>query len=302
MNFSGAKAPVGEVPGAEATVLCDIACELGEGPAYDRHTDTLWWFDIANRKLFEKQMKSGALKVHDLPEISSAIARIDDQRQLLVTETGAHVRDIATGRLTRHVGIEVDNPATRSNDARVHPSGAFWIGTMAKNHDKGAGAIYWLKGSELRLLYPNISIPNAICFSPDGSIAYFTDSADNRLMRVACDAATGLPKGEPAVWLDGRGGKGVFDGSVCDADGNVWNARWGAARLDCYAPDGKLLRSYSVGARQSSCPAFVGDGGIAVTSAWQGMNTAARAADPMAGFTFLVAAGARPRYEPDFEL
>ena len=33
-------------------------------------------------------------------------------------------------------------PPTRSNDARVHPSGTFWIGTMGRNAEKGAGAIY----------------------------------------------------------------------------------------------------------------------------------------------------------------
>ena len=287
---------------AEVSILCDIACELGEGPTYDAATDTLWWFDIRNRKLFEMPMKPKRVAVHDLPEMASGLARIDDKRQLLVTETGTYVRDAATGKLTQHVGIEADNKATRSNDVRVHPCGAFWIGTMAKNHDKGAGAIYWLKGSELRLLYPNVSIPNAICFSPDGNTAYFTDSLDNRLMRVACDAKTGLPAGEPEVWLDGRKDFGVFDGSICDGDGNVWNAHWGAARLDCFAPDGKRIRSLPVPAKQSSCPAFVGGGGIAVTSAWQGMDAAARAADPKAGFTFLVAAGAKAQFEPDFRL
>jgi sugar lactone lactonase YvrE len=37
------------------------------------------------------------------------------------------------------------------------------------------------------LLYPRITIPNAICFSPDGAIAYFTDTVTARLMRVAID-------------------------------------------------------------------------------------------------------------------
>jgi hypothetical protein len=32
------------------------------------------------------------------------------------------------------------------------------------------------------------------------------------------------------------------------------------------------------------------------------MDDAARAADPKAGFTFLIAAGAKPRFEPDFRL
>src|SRR5690606_26031481 len=119
--------------------------------------------------------------------------------------------------------IEADNPVTRSNDSRVHASGAFWVGTMGKSSEKGAGAIYWYRAGELRLLYPEISIPNSICFSPAGDIAYYADTGRNILYRVACDPETGLPTGEPAVLLDERGTVGGLDGSVCDRDGNIWN-------------------------------------------------------------------------------
>jgi sugar lactone lactonase YvrE len=32
------------------------------------------------------------------------------------------------------------------------------------------------RGKVTTLLFPDITIPNAICFSPDGAIAYFTDT------------------------------------------------------------------------------------------------------------------------------
>ena len=51
---------------------------------------------------------------------------------------------------------------------------------------------------ELSLLYGQITIPNAICFSPDGTIGYFADTGKNTLFRVDLDAATGLPVGEPS--------------------------------------------------------------------------------------------------------
>jgi sugar lactone lactonase YvrE len=64
------------------------------------------------------------------------------------------------------------------------------------------------------------------------------------------------------------------------------------------------LRSLRVPALQSSCPAFVGHdlSQLLVTTAWQGMDEAARAADPDHGRTFLLAAGARGRPEPDVKL
>lgn len=117
------------------SVFSDHICELGEGPSYDPATDTLFWFDIVNGKLLEKPL-AGALKVHDLGVMASAIAVIDADRQLIATEIGLQVRDVKTGRLTLHTPIEADNPVTRSNDSRVHPCGALWTGTMGKGEEK----------------------------------------------------------------------------------------------------------------------------------------------------------------------
>ena len=282
------------------TILSDLECHLGEGPTYDPVTDRLFWFDIREKKLLEKAMPDGSVIVHALPEMTSALAVIDDDRQLLVTETGLHVRDIRSGAITPHRAIEADNPVTRSNDCRVHPSGAFWIGTMGKQAEKQAGAIYWYFRGELRTLFAGITIPNSICFSPDGAIAYFTDTDLNLLMRVDCDPLSGLPAGEPTIFYDQRGGPGGLDGSVVDAGGVLWNARWGAASLDAYAPDGKRIRSIPMPARQTTCPVFVGPDAdrIAVTSAWQGMDAGARARDPHAGKTFLVEMPVNGRFDP----
>ena len=48
----------------------------------------------------------------------------------------------ADGRLTLQIPLEADNAATRSNDGRVHPCGALWIGTMGRKAEKGAGAAW----------------------------------------------------------------------------------------------------------------------------------------------------------------
>lgn len=286
------------------SVLCDIACELGEGPSYDRDTDTLWWFDIVNRKLVEKQPGGRSVTFHDLPFMASAIARVDGSRQLIAAENGLYLRDVATGDLSLVKPLEADRPGNRSNDGRVHPCGALWIGTMGKRMEKRAGAIYWYFKGETRLLYPGITVPNSICFSPDGSAAYFADSMGGLLMRVECDKATGLPAGEPKPFHDNRGEEGGLDGSICDADGVVWNARWGGGSLDAYSPQGRRLRSIAIPARQPSCPAFIGARAdrLAVTSAFEGMDAAQRDGDPQAGFTFLVDIAVNGRFEPDVAL
>ena len=284
---------------AAVSILSDHVCELGEGPSYDPATDTLFWFDILNGLLVERSA-GGETKTHPLGRMASAMAVIDGARQLISTETGLYVRETATGRLSLHTAIEADNPVTRSNDGRVHPCGAFWVSTMGRKAETGAGAIYRFFRGELRRLFSNMTIPNSIAFSADGTVAYYTDSATGLLMRTDCDPATGLPQGDPKVFAGRGGGSGDHDGSVVDADGTLWNARWGEGRVDAYTPDGRLARSIAMPATQVTCPAFVGRDAnrLAVTSAWADMNEAQRAADPHAGKTFLIDLPVKGRFEP----
>jgi sugar lactone lactonase YvrE len=277
---------------------------LGEGPTYDPHTDTAWWFDIVGRKLIEYQLASDKVAVHELPVMGSVLARIDDKRQMVATETGLHIRHCVTGELELVTPIEPDNDVTRSNDGRVHPSGALWIGTMGKNAEKDAGAIYHVARGVVTVLFPHITIPNGICFSPDGSLAYFTDTATAKLMRVAIDPATGLPSGSPDVLYDHSGDVGGLDGAVCDLDGSIWNARWGGGCVDVYAPDGTRLKTLKVPASKTTCPAFVGENAdrLIVTSAREGLSDDQLAADPGAGCTFLLDHPVKGRFEPDYIL
>ncbi|HLG81828.1 MAG TPA: SMP-30/gluconolactonase/LRE family protein [Bradyrhizobium sp.] len=285
------------------SILCDERCHLGEGPTYDAATDTAWWFDILGGRLFEANIGSGGVRVHALGRMASALARIDGERQLIVAEDGLYIRRRNDGAMQLYRPLEADNPRTRSNDSRVHPSGTFWIGTMGRKAEPGMGAIYALHDGDISRLFPNITIPNAICFSPDGATGYFADTADNVLYRLTLDPATGLPTSAPEILLRHRG-VGGLDGAVVDTDGLIWNARWGGGCVDIYDPQGTHLRCLHVPALQSSCPAFVGPdlSRLLVTSAWEHMDEAARAADPDHGRTFLLEAAARGRPEPDVRL
>lgn len=277
-------------------------CKLGEGPVYDPHTDTAWWFDILQSKLCEYQFQNGVSRQHDLPFAASALARVDEYRQLLFTERGLYLRDVATGDLSLHCEVEADNRLTRSNDARVHPSGAFWLGTMGWQAEQGAGAIYWYFKGELRKLYGNITISNAICFSPDGSVGYFADTALRQVMRVPLDPGNGLPVGEPKLFLNDFPA-GNPDGAVVDADGNFWVALWGGSQIAGYAPDGSFLRSIALPVSQPSCPAFIGKTAsqMLVTSAWVGLDDAARQQEP-AGAIFIMDLPFQGRFETDVKI
>ncbi|MDX5350247.1 MAG: SMP-30/gluconolactonase/LRE family protein, partial [Paracoccaceae bacterium] len=178
--------------------------------------------------------------------------------------------------------------------------GGFWFGTMGKSAEKGAGAIWrWYRG-EVRQLFNGISIPNSICFTPDGRAAHFSDTASGQVMKVALDAQ-GWPRAEAEVWLDlDRAGLNP-DGAVIDAEGRFWNAQWGAGRVAAYGPDGAFLQAVETpDALQSSCPAFGGPemSTLFVTTALEHMDAEARAKHPASGQVFAFPNVARGLPEP----
>ena len=267
-------------------------CELGEGPFWHPEREQLFWFDILHGRLLSR--------IGDTPlewqfdEMHSAAGWIDRETLLLASETGLWRFDIATGARARLAGIEEDRPDTRSNDGRADPQGGFWIGTMGKQAQPGEGAIWRFHDGRVTRLFAGLTIPNAICFAPDGQSAYFADTPTRRIHRVALDAE-GWPTGAPQLFLDLEP-EGLFpDGAVVDAEGGLWNAQWGAGRVARYRPDGSFDRALAVDGRHSSCPAFGGPdrATLFVTTATEGM------ADPDAaqGLLYRLPAGVQGQRE-----
>lgn len=277
-------------------LLDPTACELGEGAFWHPERQEFLWLDILGRRLH-----STAAPSRDLPELTSAMAWVDRDRLLLSTETGLWLYDLGSGKMGEQlVAIADDAPDLRSNDGRADPWGGFWASTMGKAAQGGAGAIRRWFGGELRVIRDGLTIPNAICFDRRRGCAYFADTAAGTIWRQPLDPATGWPAGGAEVFLD-LAPEGLSpDGAVTDAAGNLWNAQWGAGRVACYDPGGRLVASVPVPARQASCPAFGGAGlsDLMVTTAWEGLDPEARRADPQAGCTFATTLAARGLPEP----
>lgn len=233
----------------------DTLCELGEGPLWHPGREQLFWFDILGMRLLTRE--GGRTRTWQFGEYVSAAGWVSDTGLLIASETRLFTFDLESERREDVVSLEADDARTRSNDGRADPWGGFWIGTMGKAAEPGFGAIYrWYKG-ELRTLFTPITISNAICFAPDRSCGYFADSRTRVIRRTALDS-DGWPVGVPEDWLKLAEGEGTPDGAVTDAEGNVWNARWGTGQVACHAPDGTLLRQITFDAAKTTCPAFGG--------------------------------------------
>lgn len=279
-------------------VFDDRGCELGEGPLWHPGRGQLFWFDILGNRLLARDGETAL--AWDFGEHVSAAGWIDRDRLMVASETALWIFEIATGRRERLMDFAADTPHLRSNDGRADPWGGFWIGTMAKAGETGPGAIWRYYRGELRAVVPDVMIPNALCFDAAREVGYFADTERDTVWCQALDPASGWPKGEPRVFLDLREAGLHPDGAVLDAEGRFWNAQWGAGRVACYGPDGRLLDEIAVPAARSTCPAFGGAGldTLFVTSARVGLDADALAAQPEAGMTFAIPVAARGVPEP----
>lgn len=230
-------------------------CSLGEGPLWHPKRQSLFWFDINGHRLYER---SGQTTQHWQFDTFVSAAGWVDQDHLLVAQKGALVRFNLTSGTSEHVvSLEADNPITRPNDGRADPFGGFWIGTMGIDLELDAGAIYRYYKGELRQLYKPLTIPNSTCFAPCGTLAYFTDTPKGQIMRQRLDQE-GWPDGPPEVFLDLSGRTFCPDGAVVDAQGNLWIAHYGHAKITQFSPDGRALSVIQTPAQQMTCPAFGG--------------------------------------------
>lgn len=274
-------------------VFDDRVCELGEGPLWHPGRQELFWFDILGKRLLSRG--EGGAREWTFDRYASAAGWVDDNTLLVATERDLCRFDISAGSLQPIVALEADQPATRSNDGRADPMGGFWIGTMGKSAEPGLSSIYRYYRGELRRIVADLSIPNAICFAPDGTCAYFADTIPGKLWRQRLDAQ-GWPSGAPQPFID-HGPEGGPDGAVVDRSGRLWNAHWGHNKVSVYDPSGGHLEDYRLPCRQPSCPAFGGADldQLFVTSAQEHLGAAAGPAD---GVTYQIAVPATGMPEP----
>ena len=261
-----------------ARVFDPRPCELGEGPLWHPRAGAAFLVRYPRQTLLTEG-QDWVFNRH-----VSAAGWLGQGALLIATETDLMRFDPATGAQESIAPLEADNPVTRSNDGRADPWGGFWIGTMGKRAEPGAGAIYRYYRGEVRQLSTPITIPNAISFPPDGGHAHFADTAKSTVWRQRLSDKDGWPMGEPEVFLD--------HGQTAPtpmARSSIWMGISGAPsgdRRGCAAtPDGRVLQEVTLPVSQPSCPAFGGAElrDLYITTAREHMSAAALAANRSPG-------------------
>lgn len=280
------------------SVFDDRCCQLGEGALWHPRRQQLFWFDILENRLHSRQR--GEAISWSFDEAVSAAGWISKTELLIASESMLFRFDLVTAERVPVHSLEANNPATRSNDGRADPWGGFWISTMGWQGEVGAGSLYRYYQGVLKKLVSDLSIPNAICFAPDASCAYWADTAEGQLWRQPLDPVHGWPTGNKQGVIDFAAQGLNPDGAIVDARGDIWSAQWGAGRVVRYSPEGREQQVITLPTPQTTCPALGGEAldTLYVTTAAQGLE----ADDGLGGRVFQYPVGIRGQAEHQVRL
>ncbi len=147
-------------------------------------------------------------------------------------------------------------PGNRMNDGKADRHGAVWFGTMDMAEEADSGALYRLSPSgEWQVIDSGYRVPNGPAFSLCGDWLYHSDTARRTVFRFRLEADGAVDRQEFIRFSDADG---YPDGMTVDAEGCLWIAHWGGARISRFDAEGKHMRSIELPAQQITNMAFCG--------------------------------------------
>lgn len=266
-------------------LITDAKATLGEGPVWDAKTQTLYWLDILQRRLY-----AGTELLAELEELVGCLAPCRNGHLILGARSSILDYDVPSRRATVLQTLPNEPPANRVNDGKCDPAGRFLLGSMDMDHETHpTGALYSFDGNRLTTLFDGLVISNGLAWSPDHTTFYHIDTPTHLVKAYDYDLSTGALS-RPRVLIRVPDEFGWPDGMTTDLDGNLWIAMWGGARVTKWSREGRLLDQIPVPALNTSSCVFGGKNRneLYITSARKGMSAAELAEYPLTGGLFRV--------------
>tara|TARA_R110002020_G_scaffold458434_1_gene675830 strand:- start:20389 stop:21255 length:867 start_codon:yes stop_codon:yes gene_type:complete len=271
---------------------------LGESCVWSVEENSLYWVDVRTPALRRHDPSEGKTLTYPLPELVGSVALRQGGGVILAMQTGIFEFDSKTGALTLIGAPDESCSNQRFNDGRCDRQGRFWSGTMDDVDRGSVGTLYRLERGVITPVVNSLTIPNALCWSPDGRTMYFSDTTSRSMLAYRFDTGTGTPS-SPRVFAT-VAPPGTPDGSTVDEQGYVWNAEYDNWRVTRYRPDGVVDRVLPMPVQRPTCCCFGGKdlATLFVTTAAQKLDDHELQRQPLAGRMLALDVGVRGLPEP----
>lgn len=223
----------------EATLLVDSQCILGEGVQWNMAERRVYWTDIKGCSLWSCSETGEDVRRQDLEGGLCAFAFADSGDILAAFTDGLYRLDQNTGERSPIAYYQPELQSTRMNDGNLDRRGRFVVGGMDEAGMRPITTVWSLSGhgASMRQIIDGVGCCNSIAFSPDGTTMYFADTAGTDIFQFDYDLETGTPSNK-RFFARMAPEFGKPDGSTVDAEGCLWNARFGGACVQRFKPDG----------------------------------------------------------------
>lgn len=282
---------------AVADRLVPLGAMLGEGPIWIERDQALWFVDIKAPSVHRYAPDTQRLDTWRAPDQVGWILPSEDGG-LIVGLAHAIARfDPSDGTFASIVAVEPDMPHNRLNDATLDHEGRLWFGSMDNREAAPTGRFYrYLDGAIADSGIAPVAITNGPTIAPNGRTLYTVDTLARTI--DAHDIGSDGRLGARRRFLAIEPGQGFPDGIVSDAQGGIWVAFYGGWAARRYDADGNQTHEVRFPVANVTKIAIGGRDGTTAfaTTARQGLDAAALAAQPFAGdlFSFAVDIPAAP--------
>jgi sugar lactone lactonase YvrE len=263
-----------------AEQVTDPVVYHGEGPVWSARWGGLRWVDMLAGDVLSLAGDGTVGRRH----VAQVVAALRPRRRggaVLGIERGFALED-GDGTVTPLEPLWRDE-GVRMNEGGCDPDGRFYCGSMAYDQRPGAASLYRLDpDGTTRTVLERVTVSNGLEWSPDGSRAYYNDTATHRIDAFDYAPDTGLTGRRPFAEIpDG----GQPDGLTVDEHGGVWVALADRGAVWHFTADGRHDEVVELPARKVTACTFGGPrlDQLFITTSREGLQPGE---DPLAGALF----------------
>jgi sugar lactone lactonase YvrE len=298
-----------------ADVYCvdEASMNLGESALWSPVERAIYWVDGLAPAIYRNDMTSGVTTRWPAPDEVGCIGLHRRGGLVAALRSGFYAFDPATGAFDPICDPEADRPRSRFNDGKVDRGGRFWSGTVQESLTVGTAdtnARYYDPVGRLWRLDPDLSVHqladgitmnNGLCWSPDNTRMYFSDSFTREIVIYDFDVATGAIANR-RLFATIPPGRGVCDGATVDAEGCFWCANIDGGCVTRYRPDGSVDRIVALPVTRPTSCCFGGAElrTLFITTARRRLSADELARQPLAGCLLAIDTDVPGLPEPEF--